>query len=247
MIDELQSRMDRVLREVEQEESWKFLYEPTTTAAEIEQFLSEVFLRVFWYQPHTTEAGFHMIGRLPKTEGRLLRSLLTHKAEEAEHGGWAFRDYVALGGCEKTAYERKLTPACFAVAAVWWQMAEKEEPFGYLGAEYLFEELTARVCAKLVPLFHEKGVCSEKIGFIVEHATEDLKHSKLIRHWISKVETRFPHSRAAMLRCFDYFNHVYPIPVWREAYDAVLVQPKGDFGGLACSGPKAPAPYPEHI
>jgi len=36
------------------------------------------------YQPRTMEAGFTMLGRLSKHEGRLLSSLLAHKAEEAE-------------------------------------------------------------------------------------------------------------------------------------------------------------------
>ena len=41
---------------------------------------------VTWYQPHTTEAGFHMIGRLAKSEVKLVQALCSHKAEEAEHG-----------------------------------------------------------------------------------------------------------------------------------------------------------------
>ncbi len=216
--DELSARIDRTLDKVEQEESWRFLHEAETTAAQIEEILSEVFLRVLWYQARTTEAAFHMIARLPKTEGGLLKSLLVHKVEEAERGERAL--HLALGGAENTARERALTPACFAVAAVWRQMADSEDPFGYLGAQYLAEGLTAQVCAKLLPLFQEKGVGSEKIGFIMEHATEDAKHTTLIRHWIDEFEGRYSDTGETMLRCFDYFNQVYPIPVWREAYDA---------------------------
>ena len=160
-----------------------------------------------------------MLGRLPKSETQLLKSLLNHKAEEASHGGWALRDYLLLGG-EEDESGIHLSPACFAVVGTWWLMANEEDPFGYLGAEFLFEELTSRVCGLLVPLFKERGVRLDKIGFITEHATEDIKHSNLIRHWISDISQRYPQSRETMLRCFDYFNQVYPIPVWREAHDA---------------------------
>ncbi len=218
--DQLSARVDQVLGEVEREESWRFLFRPSTTSEQIEELLSQVFLRVWWYQPKTTEAGFHMLGRLPKAETQLLKSLLNHKAEEASHGEWALRDFSLLGG-SKQEKAAPLSPACFAVVGTWWLMANEEDPFGYLGAEYLFEELTVRVCSVLLPLFKAKGVRLEKIGFITEHAIEDIKHSNLIRHWITDISERYPQADESMLRCFDYFNQVYPIAVWREAYDAV--------------------------
>ena len=55
------------------------------------------------------------------------------------------------------------------------------------------------------------------IGFIVDHATEDVKHTNLVVHWILDIATRYPSSGESMLRAFDYFAHVYPIPVWDEA------------------------------
>ena len=57
------------------------------------------------------------------------------------------------------------------------------------------------------------------IGFIVEHAVEDVKHTNLIVHWILDVATRYPASGASMVRAFDYFAHVYPRPVWAEALE----------------------------
>jgi hypothetical protein len=218
-LDKVCARIDKVVGEVEREESWKFLLRPSTSAEEIETLLAQVFLRICWYQPRTVEAGFHMLGRLPKSETQLLKSLLNHKAEEALHGTWARRDYGLLGGKEQEN-AMHLSPACFAVVGTWWLMANAEDPFGYLGAEFLFEELTARLCGRLVPLFKGKGVRLQKIEFITEHATEDVKHSNLIRHWIADIGERYPRADESMLRCFDYFNQVYPLPVWREAYEA---------------------------
>jgi hypothetical protein len=158
-----------------------------------------------------------MFGRLPKSEVRLIQALCCHKAEEAEHGIWAAEDHRKLGGSAQT--QAKPSPATFAVASVWWRMAETEEPLGYLGAEYLFEELTALVTGALLPLIEARDLPRDGFRFIIKHASEDAKHALFLKHLILDIVTRYPDSAQAMYRCFDYFNQVYPIPVWDEAFE----------------------------
>jgi hypothetical protein len=164
-----------------------------------------------------------MLGRLPKTENRWLRVLLNHKAEEAEHGNWALRDYLALGGAPDRAHDEP-SPKVFAVIAVWWEMARTANPLGYLGAEYLFENLTARLAQPLKGSLDAAGLRGEEVGFVTEHAIEDVKHSNLIRHLIGEAVTRYPESERAILMCFDRFRAVYPLPIWREAHDTALAR-----------------------
>jgi hypothetical protein len=223
-IQELEDRVEAALIDVTREPYWALAVDPASGAGALRAFYREIYLRIHWYQPHTTEAGFHMLGRLPKSENRLLRTLLAHKAEEAEHGQWALRDYLALGGSEQTA-ERPADAPSFAVAGVWWRMAFIEDPFGYLGAEYLFEYLTARLVPLVLPNVLSKHPNGTGLGFLIEHATEDVKHTNLLRHWVGDVVTRRPETADSMLRCFDYFRHVYPTPVWRSAYESSLVVP----------------------
>jgi hypothetical protein len=219
--DELNLRVDRVFGKVRQQQFWKVLISQESSNDLLHKIFRELFLSIYWYQKHTTEAGFLMLGRLPKHEQRLLRSLLAHKAEEAMHGEWALRDYLALGGHKEIALSPP-SPATFAVAAVWWRMATVEEPMGYLGAEHLFEYLTALVTGQLLTHLEKRGFDVSRVGFIVEHATEDVKHTNLIRHWIAKCVTEYPESVHAMRRCFDYFENVYPLPVWNEASERAL-------------------------
>jgi hypothetical protein len=223
-ITALEDRVEAVLADVMREQFYAMATDSGTAASTLRAFYREIYLRVSWYQPHTTEAGFHMLGRLPKDENRLLRSLLAHKAEEAEHGQWARRDYLALGGSQ-LAVNGPADPPSFAVAGLWWRMAMVEEPFGYLGAEYLFEYLTARIVPIVLPNVMAKHPSGSGLGFLIEHATEDVKHTNLLRHWVGDVVTRHPQSAASMLRCFDYFRHVYPVPVWRSAYESALSSP----------------------
>jgi hypothetical protein len=230
IFNQLDRRVKAVFAQVTAWRGWKFIHEPSTSRDDIITLIREIFRSVVMYQSHTTEAGFHMFGRLPKGEVRLIQALCCHKAEEAEHGIWAAEDHRKLGG--STQNEARPSPATFAVASVWWRMAETEEPLGYLGAEYLFEELTALVTGALLPLIEARDLPRDGFRFIIEHATEDAKHAAFIKHLILDVVTRYPNSAQAMHRCFEYFNQVYPIPVWDEAFERAMLNTFKMQGGV---------------
>jgi hypothetical protein len=213
----LDKRVSRIFDEVQKWRGWIEINEPTVRPERILSIIREVFRSVAMYQSFTTEAGFHMLGRLPKGEVKLIQALCSHKAEEAEHGLWAVEDYLRLGG-ERHKLELPPTPATFAVAAVWWRMAEVEDPLGYLGAEYLFEQLTMLVTQALVPILRRHDLSHSGLRFAIEHATEDARHAVFIKHLLLDTVTRYPTSADSMLRCFDYFHAVYPLQVWDEAY-----------------------------
>jgi hypothetical protein len=218
LIAQLDKAVEHTFEEVKLQPFWHALFSPSTSNQLLSTFLRELFLSIYMYQRHTTEAGFTMLGRLPKCENKLLRSLLMHKAEEAEHGEWALRDYIALGGQESVARSASPSPATFAVASVWLRMSVVENPIGYLGAEHLFEYLTALAAVPVLAECGRRGLSADRIGFIVEHATEDIRHTNLIRHWIGAYVTRHPTAAPSLIRCFEYFRHTYPVPVWTEAY-----------------------------
>lgn len=218
VLSDLAARLEVVIESVYASEVWRTLTDSRTPTATVTAIVREVMWSVRAYQPHTTEAGFAMLGRLPKSEAKLLMSLVHHKAEEAEHGEWAKRDFLLLGG-EPSRLLDPVSPGTFAVASVWHRMAATENPFGYLGAEYLFECLTMRVAPEVVAVLKARGVPVERTGFVVEHAIEDVKHTNLIVHWILDVASRYPESAMAIRRCFDYFSAVYPGPVWAEALE----------------------------
>lgn len=222
---EFDARVAEVFAEVQEWRGWRLIMDSVTPKQDILALCREVFRSVAWYQSDTTEAGFHMFGRLPKHDVRLIRALCSHKAEEAEHGVWARIDLARLAGND--ADPGKPSPATFAVAAVWWRMAQMEDPLGYLGAEYLFEKLTALVTQALLPLIEARDLPREPLRFIIEHAVEDEKHATFFKHQILDVATRYPQSVPAMRRCFDYFHAVYPMPVWDEAFvRAGLAEPR---------------------
>jgi hypothetical protein len=216
--EEIESRVQGTFRKVEEWRGWKFIGDPATSRKDILAFVSEMYRAVCWYQPHTTEAAFHMIGRLPKGEVKLMQALACHKAEEAEHGLWAREDLGKLGSLDLAS----ASPASFAVAAVWWRMAMTEDPLGYLGAEYLYEQLTALATKAALPVIENRQLPRDELRFVIEHATEDAKHATFLKHHILDVVTRHPDSTAAMNRCLEYFLSVWPLPVWEEAFQRVV-------------------------
>jgi hypothetical protein len=230
--ERLDTKVKSVFCEVKSWRGWQFANAPGASREQIVALVREIFRSVVMYQAHTTEAGFHMFGRLPKREVRLIQALCSHKAEEAEHGVWAAEDHQKLGGAHTS--QSKPSPATFAVAAVWWRMAETEDPLGYLGAEYLFEELTALVTAALIPLIEARDLPRDGFRFVIAHATEDAKHAAFLKHLILDVATRYPESIDSMFRCFDYFNQVYPLPVWDEAFKRASLgqSPPSYVGGV---------------
>jgi len=231
LIKILDARIEAVYRQVQEQPFWRTLLDAKTSNETCLAIFREVFLSIYWYQKHTTEAGFHMIGRLPKSETVMLKLTTLHKVEESEHGEWAFRDYLILGGDKAYATNTPPSPATFAVTGAWWRIAVAEEPLGYFGAEYLFEYLTLIVAQPIVSLFKQRGFKADGLRFIIDHATEDEKHAKLVRHLICDAVTRYPESANTMVRCFDYFRQVYPLPVWTEAYERALGLAKPAWDG----------------
>lgn len=216
---ELDERVSSIFQEVMAWRGWQMITDPAVPREDIMALVREIFRSVTWYQAHTTEAGFRWLGRLPKADVRLIQALSHHKAEEAEHGVWAKEDLAKTGGRDVGTPP---SPATFAVAAIWWRMAEAEDPLGYCGPEYLFEQLTALVTQAALPIIEGRDLPRESLRFIIEHATEDVKHATFFKHTIMDVVTRYPGSGAAMLRCFDYFHQVYPLPVWDEALSRAM-------------------------
>jgi hypothetical protein len=197
------------------------LLDPASPREVVRAVLREIMFGIAQYQPHTTEAGFAMLGRFPKDETKILMALTHHKVEEAEHGIWAKRDFVKLGG-DPARLGNPPSAAIFAVTAVWWRMAAVEASIAYVGAEYLFEKLTMRLAPMVMRALSSQETPIDGIGFLEEHATEDIKHTNLLTHCVLEIATRHPSSGPDMLRGFDYFRNVYPLPVWNEAYEDAL-------------------------
>lgn len=216
-LDQIQARLDQAIQEIERSEVWRLVTGPDTDPALVRAIMREIYREIFSYQPHTVEAAFQIVGRMPKTETKLIKTMIHHYIEEIDHQFQASRDFAALGGDEASARAERISPASFAVAAVWRTMAAIESPFCYLGLIYPFEALTPIVCARAQEIFHRRGVLTGASEFVDFHVVADVGHARLMRLLIKQVVTKFPEARSAIEYGMECFLHVYPLPVWNEA------------------------------
>jgi hypothetical protein len=217
VVEELDGMIAEVQGEVLASEMWKaFSTEPDLRTG----ILRELFRDISCYQWFTTRAGFRMIGSLPASERRMMRVLLLHKWEEVEHREWAYACYQALGGQDPFLDSRdsKLSPAASSVAACWEWMADHLQPFAYLGAEYLFEKLTAELSKVATPILKDAGLGVATYSFISNHVEEDEKHAAVFSGLIREIESRVPGGADQIRRGFNTFRQVYPLRAWQDVF-----------------------------
>jgi pyrroloquinoline quinone (PQQ) biosynthesis protein C len=112
-----------------------------------------------------------------------------------------------------------MSPEAFAVAAVWWMIARRRDPFAYLGALYLFEGLTPTVTGMVKEKLRAKGFTEKSLEYVEFHSTEDVKHANLVHYLISEVASTYPEATESIKYGFECFRAVCPIPLWRAAFD----------------------------
>jgi hypothetical protein len=58
--------------------------------------------------------------------------------------------------------------------------------------------------------------------FVRFHATEDLRHTKMVRDLIKHAVKHYEGAAESIRAGLDYFLHVYPLPVWMTAYKRAI-------------------------
>jgi hypothetical protein len=215
--DRLQAKVQQLLQHVLASPEWQSVEVPEADARYVTTVLKHVLLEVFSYGPHITEATFTAIGRFPKDRPDLMKPMILHDIEEADHGEMALRDFVRLGGDEAWARARRITPESFAMAATVRLLAQSENPFAYLGYMYPFEALTPVFTERIQQVMARLQFPGEGRQFIDFHAKEDIAHAKALRAFVERVVGDYPGAAEAIEYAFDCFGAVYPLPIWRAA------------------------------
>jgi hypothetical protein len=210
--------IEDLLVEIRELEAWKAVTDPATDPSLVQAAMREVYMEIALYQPDVIEASIAIIGQFPRTvKARRVQAMLVHQAEEWDHGEMALRDFVGLGGIEGDVRTGSMTETAFATAAFWRFLVHKRRPFAYLGALYLLEALTPIVTGLVRKVLRDKGLTDRALEFIDFHATEDIRHTRIMEASIRDSVEQFPDADADVLFGFRAFRHVYPIPGWNAA------------------------------
>ncbi len=223
IVDWLKGRIENLMEQIKEEPFWMVVTDPATADGLVQEIMKEVYLEIVGYQPFVIEAAIASIGQMPRTmKPNMIRSMLYHQADEWDHGEMALRDYVNMGGDENYARSLPMSPQSFAVAGVWWMITRLRSPYAYLGALYLFEGLTPLITGLVKGNLKNKGMAEDQLEYIEFHSTEDIKHARMVDNMIAETIRNFPESLDTMKLGYEYFEAVYPIPVWRAAYERAV-------------------------
>lgn len=220
----LDAKVERKFQEIETTDMWKAIASLATPLPILSAIIREVCLEIYSYHPTSTEAIIGMIGRMPKTEPNMIRTMLLHQVDEADRGEMALNNYLALGGDERYARTRRRSPASLVFDGMWWELFRSENPFTYLGAMYPFDSMMPTFWEKVECILVQRGMPANSLGSIVDGAKEDGARSHLIRNVIKEVIRRFPDADKHIEYGMDCFLQVFPIPVWTAAYQRAVRQ-----------------------
>lgn len=233
VIDWLEKETAKLLERVTEQDFWKFVMSPDADPKAVVALMRQVYLEIVGYQPDVIEAAIASIGQFPRSmKPRLVKAMLAHQGDEFDHGEMALRDFVGLGGSEVEARSKRASPEAFAVAGVWWMIARGRDPFTYLGALYLFEGLTPTVTGMVKEKLRAKGLTEKSLEYVEFHSTEDVKHANLVDYLISEVANTYPEASESIKYGFECFRAVYPIPLWRAAFERARFTVSGKEASL---------------
>ena len=228
----LESRVASLLRDIQGQEFWSVAMSPDSDPAFV-RALKEVYTEIVGYQPHVIEAAIAAIAQMPRgMSPRLVKSMLIHQADEFDHGEMALHDLLGMGESEEEIRKKRISPEAFAVAGVWWMIVHQRDPFAYLGALFLFEGLTPIGTEMVKGRLQAKGFNASTLGYIEFHSTEDIKHANLVNFLISKVASDNPEAVESIEHGFESFRAVYPVPLWRAAFERAKANWRSSSLGL---------------
>lgn len=218
LIGDLQIALQALVQQIEQTGFYQIVSQPGCDSLLVSRVFREIYLSIYQYQPHVTEATFTAVGRMPKHSEKLIKKMIIQQVEEVEHADMALRDYLRLGGDEALA-NGPIFPECAAVAAMCHYLGEHCHPAAYLGFMYIFEALTPIMATKAQEIMGAANYLPAAREFVDLHATEDIRHTNMILAVIEEVVSTDPAAGEAILFGLRSFTGVYPLPVWNAAYE----------------------------
>ncbi len=89
----LKDALARLVERLEQTEFYRELTHADTNPALLAATFKYVYLSIYQYQSHVTEATFTAVGRMPKHSEQLIREMIVRQVEEVKHADIALRGY----------------------------------------------------------------------------------------------------------------------------------------------------------
>ncbi len=225
LLNYLDQRIEQhLLCVVEQTELVKLIRHPDTDKHLALSLFQQLMVESFFFTSEIVRMTFEAIGRLPLEMTSTLKRASDHIIDEADHGEMALRTFKSMGGDEKWAKTRSMTPATFAMIASYKQLIQ-DEGAAYLGYIYPFECTTCLIAQEALPWLDHHSITAQQREFIDVHAVADIEHQQTMRTLISDIVTKHPKLAPSIEYACDVFLALYPAPIW----DAIVERVKNEI------------------
>jgi hypothetical protein len=207
----LDSQVAATFQDVLSWQGWRLILEPTFPIDDALEILHEVFAAIEAVGSATADvrSGLHA----QKPGDRNAPSLRVHD------GGGCTRN---ANGAPVHENQTRTSPAMFAAVAVWRRIGREAPPAALLGAEYLYEQLTALVTHEAECILRLRGVEPDEAGLDALADNDAADRANGLRERIFEAMTRDATIAPALLFGHDCLAQVYPVALFDEALTRAL-------------------------
>ena len=119
----------------------------------------------------------------------IVKMFYKHAISETGHDLLAMNDLINLGVSKELILNSKPLPITKALAANVLQDIQFKDPICYLGYLFHLEFLPTQNGPQYIQMLKSRGVPEESLSFLIEHATVDIGHNKLMEIYVNELVT----------------------------------------------------------
>jgi pyrroloquinoline quinone (PQQ) biosynthesis protein C len=112
-----------------------------------------------------------------------VRAFLKHATSEIDHDAMALADLAELGEDVAEVRRENPLPETVALNAFVFYQINNRNPIGYLGYLFFLEFLPTASGAAYMAMLEQAGVPRSAMSFLLEHATVDVHHNRLMERY----------------------------------------------------------------
>lgn len=219
----LHKLLEGTMEKIESSEVFKTVFQGKNPQLSL-LVLRNVLFEVSTYAPHLIQSSFLAIGRFPRTQPSLTRSVTELVLDEITHADIAKADYRKMGGDPSKLDNARLSVESLVLTATVQKLAAQEKPFTILGFLFLIETMTAKIAPMLLSRLESLMAKPDTNSFVNVHAKEEEFHAASITNVIEDTCNAFPDAEEDVLYGYACVDKVFPLPIWNAAYVRALAE-----------------------
>ena len=211
---------------VEQTELIRLVSSPESRPELVAALVRHTMLESYSFTPSLCSTTLRAIGKMPHDMPDAMKQAFLHVYEELDHSELALRTFLALGGDERWARERRMTPGSVAFCGAFDRLVDHVGGITSVAVWYALEVMTCDLTQRAMTWLEAKGIGQDRREFIDVHAKDDIAHQRSMRNLMGKFAKKYPNYADDLVYAGRVILSVYPAAIWCD----VAARAKADVG-----------------